>query len=624
MNELLPLILRYFMPSPVSIITTLTFLVFNLSFAATNPASANIWQPLPGTSWQWQLQNSIDTSFDVQMYDIDLFDAPQATIDTLKADGRKIICYFSAGSYEEWRDDAPSFSAAIKGNPLDDWIGESWLDIRQIDQLAPIMQTRLDLAVSKGCDGVEPDNVDAYTNNSGFPLSAHDQLIYNRWLADQAHTRGLSIGLKNDLSLITELVNDFDWALNEQCYQYNECDLLTPFIDAGKAVFGVEYQEEGGNPDSYCPDANNRKFSWLQKTYDLSKEVITDCSSYKILGFPYDQARYQPLLNESKLQAPDSSKVKEGTDFANYSSDFFYLDNTDLMTFKMSGDGKRSELRQLKEWKTSDIIGNTLYGRVNIDLPTASQPDEFTWMQVHDKPYDEGSEKFVEGSPNKPLVRLFWQKVRTVEGEDIEDHLWAAVYRSVPTDDTIKPEKIDLGKRPDGLFDSLITIKNNILTIEVNNTKKVLDVSFWQNFHTYFKAGVYLQGDGEATVQFNQLKYDIPFSWDIDGDDSVKPLTDGLLVLRYQFGFRGETLINNAIDNQATRTNANTIESYMQNAVSFFDIDGDGVNQPLTDGLLLLRYLFGFRGGTLIQNAVGSSAERQTATSIQDYIESHL
>ena len=101
MNKLLPLILRYFMPSPVSIITTLTFLVFNLSFAATNHASANIWQPLPGTSWQWQLQNSIDTSFDVQMYDIDLFDAPQATIDTLKADGRKIICYFSAGSYED-------------------------------------------------------------------------------------------------------------------------------------------------------------------------------------------------------------------------------------------------------------------------------------------------------------------------------------------------------------------------------------------------------------------------------------------------------------------------------------------------------------------------------------------
>lgn len=226
----------------------------------------NIWQPAPGTSWQWQLSGNIDTSIDAQMYDIDLFDTPQAVIDELHGNGRTVICYFSAGSWEDWRDDAADFPPSVLGSPLEGWPGEKWLDIRQIDVLAPIMGVRLDTAVSKQCDGVEPDNVDGYNNNTGFPLTSQDQLAYNRWLAVEAHARGLSIGLKNDLDQIPDLVDQFDWALNEQCYQYDECDLLLPFVQAGKAVFGVEYE---GNPTEFCPYFNNLNFDWLQKNWDL-------------------------------------------------------------------------------------------------------------------------------------------------------------------------------------------------------------------------------------------------------------------------------------------------------------------------------------------------------------------
>ncbi len=225
-----------------------------------------VWQPAPGTTWQWQLTGEIDTSFDVAMYDIDLFDVPQSVIDTLHGDGRIVICYFSAGSYEEWRPDAADFPASVRGNPLDNWPGESWLDIRQISTLGPIMQARLDLAVQKGCDGVEPDNVDGYSNSSGFPLTANDQLAYNTWLATEAHSRGLSIGLKNDLDQIPDLLPHFDWALNEQCFQYDECDLLLPFTQAGKAVFGVEYE---GQLADFCPQATANQFSWLLKDLDL-------------------------------------------------------------------------------------------------------------------------------------------------------------------------------------------------------------------------------------------------------------------------------------------------------------------------------------------------------------------
>ena len=87
------------------------------------------------------------------MYDIDLFQTPQSTIDKLHADGRKVICYFSAGSYENWRPDIAAFPTTVKGKDLQGWEGEQWLDIRQIDLLSSVMLARLDLAVSKNCDG---------------------------------------------------------------------------------------------------------------------------------------------------------------------------------------------------------------------------------------------------------------------------------------------------------------------------------------------------------------------------------------------------------------------------------------------------------------------------------------
>ncbi len=237
------------------------------------PEPGNIWQPPPGTSYHWQLQGDIDTTIDVDMVDIDLFDTPQSLIDQLQDDGRVVICYFSAGSWENWRPDAADFPRAVKGKN-NGWPGEKWLDIRQLDILGPIMATRLDLAAQKGCDGVEPDNVDGYSNRSGFPLSYQDQLTYNTWLADQAHQRDLSVGLKNDVAQAADLQPYFDWALNEQCFQYNECHLLLPFVQAGKAVFGAEYK---GDPADFCPTANQLGYSWLKLDQDLDGSLRIDC-----------------------------------------------------------------------------------------------------------------------------------------------------------------------------------------------------------------------------------------------------------------------------------------------------------------------------------------------------------
>jgi hypothetical protein len=223
------------------------------------------WRPAPRTSWQWQLTPGIDLSYDVTMYDIDLFETPSRVIDQLHADDRVVVCYFSAGAWENWRPDADGFPEIVLGRN-NGWPGERWLDVRRLDLLGPIMEARLDLAVAKGCDGVEPDNVDGYQNATGFPLTAADQTAYNTFLAEEAHERGLSIGLKNDLAQVRQLVTLFDWALNEQCFEFDECEALRPFVDDGKAVFGVEYDLP---PSAFCPEARTMGFSWLRKHISL-------------------------------------------------------------------------------------------------------------------------------------------------------------------------------------------------------------------------------------------------------------------------------------------------------------------------------------------------------------------
>ena len=88
------------------------------------------WRPSPGLTWTWQLQGDVPTDRAVDAYDIDLFDPPDATFAALNGRGIRVICYLSAGSWEEWRDDAAAFPSAVRGRPLDGWPGERWLDIR--------------------------------------------------------------------------------------------------------------------------------------------------------------------------------------------------------------------------------------------------------------------------------------------------------------------------------------------------------------------------------------------------------------------------------------------------------------------------------------------------------------
>ncbi len=235
----------------------------------TAGVGADWWQPAVNTTWQWQLDQTVDPSFEVDMYDIEMFDNDADMVANLHAQGRKVICYISVGSWEEWRPDADRFPASVIGHDYGGWPGEKWLDISQIDLLAPIMQARLDECRAKGFDGLEPDNIDGFTNDTGFPLTYEDQLHYNMWLADQAHARGLSIGLKNDADQVDDLLPHFDWALTEDCFAEGWCEEMLPFIEAGKPVFAAEYTDTGITTGQFCSQAQQMSFSAILKNREL-------------------------------------------------------------------------------------------------------------------------------------------------------------------------------------------------------------------------------------------------------------------------------------------------------------------------------------------------------------------
>ncbi len=225
-----------------------------------------------GMSWQWQLDGTIDTSFDVAVYDID-YEIDQSTVSTLQGQGKKVICYVAVGSAEDFRPDYSQFPASVLGRS-NGWPGEKWLDIRQISILQPIMEARFDICKSKGFDAIEPDLQDGYSNNTGFPLTYADQIAYNTMIADIAHDRGLAVGLKNDVEQAGDLEPIFDFSVNEECAAYDECAALAVFTDNNKPVFHAEYSV---SVSKMCTASVNYNLSSIKKNLSLDAPILGSC-----------------------------------------------------------------------------------------------------------------------------------------------------------------------------------------------------------------------------------------------------------------------------------------------------------------------------------------------------------
>jgi hypothetical protein len=225
------------------------------------------WRPAKGLTWQIQIDGGVvDQSVDAEVYEVDLFETPASVVRQLQDRGRRVICYFSAGSWEPYRPDAGDYPESVMGPHIDGWPDERWVDIRQADVLGPLLGARLDLCAEKGFDGADPDWLDHHTQPTGFGITAAEQLAFNRMLAGMAHERGLAIGLKNDLDQVAELAGVFDFAVVEQCAEYDECHLVRPFLDRGKPVFHVEYDLP---TSAFCAESRRLGLSSIRKRLGL-------------------------------------------------------------------------------------------------------------------------------------------------------------------------------------------------------------------------------------------------------------------------------------------------------------------------------------------------------------------
>jgi hypothetical protein len=213
-----------------------------LALSLSGIANAGGWWTLPAhPTWYWQLQGKINNNEPVAVYDIDGFENNAAEVATLHAQGKHVICYIDVGTAEDFRPDFSSFPASVLGRS-NGWPGEHWLDIRQLAILEPIMTARFQMCREKGFDAVEPDNMEGASNNTGFPITAQQQLTYNEWVAGEVHSLGMAVLQKNDGEQTVEQQPFFDGALSEECNQFHECADFDPYLSAGKPVLNAEYK----------------------------------------------------------------------------------------------------------------------------------------------------------------------------------------------------------------------------------------------------------------------------------------------------------------------------------------------------------------------------------------------
>ena len=242
---------------------------------AAGPAGAATWRPEQREPFDFQSVAPFNFTRLVGIMLLGVNETSLARVQELQARGVRTVCVINAGAWENWRPDSGAYDRRVVGSNYAGWQGERWVDIRAADVVRPIVAKRLDLCQSKGFDGVLFDNVDGYAHTTGFPLTAKDQLAFNRWLAAEAHARGLTAGLMNTLELIPDLVGDFDFAVSEQCSP--NCGALRPFRAADKSAYVIEYTNVRQKMDAYCAAAADLDVQMIFKTQSRNGRIHRRC-----------------------------------------------------------------------------------------------------------------------------------------------------------------------------------------------------------------------------------------------------------------------------------------------------------------------------------------------------------
>jgi hypothetical protein len=273
------------LPTKFSKVVGLAALTMTLAVAmvACEPAPG-YKTPKVGQAWHIQLDTPIDMNQSAPIYDIDGYNNSASVVSQLHAKGKYVVCYVDLGSIENYRADYGDYAKSVLSNRNPEWPDEQWLNILRLDVKGPtgktarqLLQARLDMCKSKGFDAVDPDMIEVYAASgvtftpAERKITYADQLAFNRWIADEAHARGMAVGLKGDIEQARDLAADFDFSVNEECHAYNECGELAGFVNAGKPVLNIEYAGTDAKfLSTTCPRAKAAGFYSVKKKMSLN------------------------------------------------------------------------------------------------------------------------------------------------------------------------------------------------------------------------------------------------------------------------------------------------------------------------------------------------------------------
>jgi hypothetical protein len=239
------------------------------------PTPSAWWRPAPGLTWYWQLTGTIDTSHDVDVYDIDYLH-PATLVAGLQAAGKRVIAYVPVGDWEDYRPDSDAFPEEALCGEIDGW-PERYIDIRH-PVAVDLIKARIASAAARGFDGIEGDVVDLHLVDTGCAtrITEAQMTAFLRDLVDYTHSLGLAYFAKNAAETAATWATFTDGVVVEEAYAYREADAYMPYVQAGKPVFAVEYGA-GSPTDAQCSDANARDYALYGTNLALTGTVYRTC-----------------------------------------------------------------------------------------------------------------------------------------------------------------------------------------------------------------------------------------------------------------------------------------------------------------------------------------------------------
>ena len=254
-------------------------LVVRHDAAAGAPAIAeNPYVPGSDVRWFAQLDGTVDVAQTADLFYLDPDQQHASGLAALRARGRHYLCYLSAGSVEDFRNDATEFPDRAIGKQLVGFSNERWLDVRD-PTVRELMARRVTALAEQGCDGVPPSSLAVHAADTGFDLTATDALDYARWLAERIHAAGMSAGLTGPTELTGELWPSFDFGLAIGCVNGSQCAEYTAFTRAKKPVLHLELGDESAAP-ALCNAAISLGFEALVSDPGFTGQCIT-CSDLR-------------------------------------------------------------------------------------------------------------------------------------------------------------------------------------------------------------------------------------------------------------------------------------------------------------------------------------------------------